>query len=154
MSVEFNASKMISYMKGLRKRTKEVSDADRKFASTIAVFVYKDILDHFDKESGPQGKWQAWSKMYAARMNKLGKGGNKILQDTRNLVQNVKPENYRVGKGEIEFFNNAKAKDGTPYAFHHNEGAGGMPERRFMWLSKAVEQKLLKASLAYITSEG
>jgi phage gpG-like protein len=154
MSVEFNASKMISYMKDLRKRTKEVTDADKKFASSIAIMVYKDILDHFKKESGPQGKWKAWSKAYAEHKRKIGKGGDNILQDSRRMVQNLTPESYRVRSSEIEWFNNTKAEDGTPYAYYHNEGAGGMPERRFMWLSKSVEQKLLKASLAYITSEG
>lgn len=148
--VTFDAAAVSKSLKDILDRYKKIEKRDDQFARLISIPVYRNILDHFSKETGPKGKWTTWSKLYAERMAKQGKGGNKILQDTRNLVQNVRPENYRKVSGAFEFYNNARNKDGEPYAYWHNEGLNGMPERRFMWLSKNVEKRLAVITLRYL----
>lgn len=48
------------------------------------------------------------------KMKELGKGGNKILQDSGRLRNSFKPQNYRSVSEGILWFNNAQTKSGFP----------------------------------------
>jgi phage gpG-like protein len=127
--------KLESKWTGLGKTNSPVK---RALSDVISIFVYKDVMDHFDKEKGPEGSWQEWSDIYAAHMRKIGRGNNKKLQFSGKLRQTFTPGSYRSNSDGIVFYNNAKTKGGFPYAAAHNDGgskSGRPPQREFMWLS-------------------
>jgi len=149
--ITFNDKKMKKVLKGMVDNAKDIKTNDKKFWSIMSAIAFADVLDHFEKEKGPGGKWQAWSDIYATRMAKIGKGGNKILQDTGRLRQSTQlaDTNSRRKKGQL-VFNPAKTSDGKPYALDHDLGEGGMPQRQFMWLSLKALNKMSKALSVYI----
>lgn len=138
--ISYDATDIIKYVNELDAfvSDKNLSKLARKVS---APFVIKDINNHFEKMAGPQGKWPEWSIPYKERMIKLGKGNNFILRDTRDLEKGMIPGNYRVGRGNVVWFNTVE------YARRHDEGTGGMPRRSFMWLSEKALDKIGSAAL-------
>lgn len=136
--------KVEQFFKQMSDNTKSAKNADKAFVGVIASIVFRDITDHFSKQSGPSGPWQKWSELYADHMQKIGKGGNKILQDTGTLRKNLQPQNWRKDPQGIVFFNPVQ------YAARHDEGLSGMPERKFMWLSSSATENLAKTTLGFI----
>jgi phage gpG-like protein len=134
----------------------------------IASVVFKDIMKHFDDEKGPKGKWAPWSKSYRDAINrtvafrywngrvvpitdpkqlkkyKPPRNNGKILQTNKaRLRQSFMPQNHKVLKDGLLFYNKAKTKDGFPYAAAHDEGGPKLPQRKFMWLSKEGAKDIL-----------
>lgn len=153
VSITFDNKRALAWLHNLHGRTQNVLFAKRDYIETIAAFVFQDVIDHFDKEKGPSGGWQEWSKAYSKHMTKIGKSGNKILQDNGNLRQSFKPTNWRRQRNSILWFNDAKTKSGAPYAVIHDEGLGPQPKRNFMWLSKDAENAISEATAAYVTKD-
>lgn len=122
-----------SVVKKLKEKWKTIEER-KNFGAIISSVVFRDVMDHFDKERGPSGGWQAWSKSYREHMSKIGKGGNRILQDTGRLRQSFTPDNFRAQSDGILFYNNAKV-NGFPYGLAHDQGGKKLPQRKFMWLS-------------------
>lgn len=131
----------------LEKKTREVKDGARKFAQLLSPVVYRDIIDHFEKERGPKGRWKAWSKVYAEHMDRIGKGGNKILQDTGRLRQAFTPSTFRNVSEGILWYNPVS------YARRHDEGDGRSPARPFMYLGTEAKADLSQLTLAYILGD-
>ena len=149
--------------KELRQFLKALGKIDRKgrlkeFARKIsAPIVFKDVMDHFAKEMGPDGKWKEWSPRYADQMEKKGKQSNKILQDGTDMRQQFKPQNYKLGslKGSLIWLNSAETEDGFPYAYAHDndeEPRSKLPQRSFMWLSDSAMNKIAEEALAFAVS--
>lgn len=132
---KFDHRKIDAFLGRIGKNVNEVVDKDRAYIETIAAFVFQDIIKHFQEERGPSGKWVDWSAMYESHMIRLGKGGNKILQDSGRLRSSFQPTNWMTQKDGILWFNPAKTASGFPYAKAHDEGGPKLPERKFMWLS-------------------
>lgn len=137
--------------------TGKLKDVAGLLMSAASLFAFKDIIEHFSREEGPDGAWpkrssatqQAYAKI-AAGIWQPPKGmragsfnpSNKLLQLTGNLRQSINPTNMsRRGQDSINIFANA------PYAGRHDEGGGGIPARPFMWLSDEVQDKMLDAIL-------
>lgn len=138
------------FLKKALEKCKEVGDGGRAFGMLLSAVVFRDVMDHFEKEEGPDGKWDPWGKFHRDNMDKLGKGGNKLLQDTGRLRQSFLPTNYRkVGEG-ILWFNPAQTKDNFPYAYAHNEGGEQLPARTFMWLSDEASEKIAEVTLNFV----
>ena len=137
------------FLSKLKKKFKGASTSTPKYAKTIAPIVFKDIITHFSDQKGPKGKWKKWSDVYSDHMSKIGKGGNKILQDTGRLRQSFVPKNVRKVKSGLVWFNPAQTTDGFPYAFaHDNDGARKtLPRRQFMWLSKKALKEIGKITV-------
>lgn len=94
--------------------------------SAYATLGYKDIIQHFEDESSPWGKWKPL---------KYRKG--KPLQDTGNLRKSITPSNWRaISSSGIVVFANA------PYGQTHDEGTAKIPQRKFMWISDKVQTKM------------
>lgn len=148
--ISFEDRKMQEFLKDLTKRHKSITKKDRSFLDIIGVKVFEDIIDHFEKQEGGQGRWQAWSESYTKFMQRIGRSGNKILQFSGRLRQSFKPTNYRVTGQGVIWYNDAKTKGGYPYAFAHDTGQHKMPMREFMWLSKKGGDKIEKVLLAYL----
>lgn len=150
VEIKFDDREVVEFFKKLTKNLDDISKSQQAFAGAIGAVVFKDVIDHFEREQGPSGKWKKWSRSYDEYMKAIGKGGNKILQDTGRLRQSFAPTNYRKATDGIVFYNNAKTKDGYPYAWAHNEGDGRLPQREFMWLSKTASDNLSKVTLGYL----
>ena len=145
VTAKLEASQWKKYFKFLSDFSND-STTLKQIAGLASADVFVDIMDHFKKEEGHDGRWKEWSDMYAKQMNKIGKGNNNILQDTGILRQSVQPNKWRLGKGSIFWFNNAHTKKGFPYAAHHDETA--KKTRSFMWLSDQAMEKISVKTLA------
>ena len=132
------------------EKAKEAKDGGRAYAAALSSVVFADVISHFEQETGSEGPWDPWSKVYADHMGKIGKGGNKILQDTGRLRQAFLPTNYRKVSEGILWFNPAKTKSGFPYAYAHNEGGPKLPQRDFMYLSDEATDRIAEVTLNYV----
>ena len=147
-AAEFKDQKLKKFLSGITKKFEGVKKGDLDYAKRISPIVFADVISHFEKEQGPTGKWAEWSEPYKERMEKIGKGGNKILQDSGNLRQSFFPFNFRRSSKGILWFNPAKTKGGFPYAPHHDETA--QTTRPYMWLSKKALNLISKKTLKSI----
>lgn len=116
---------------------------------------YRDIIDHFEKEEGPNGKWasrsDATQRSYASRQRSDAKYSpfNKILQLSGDTRKSITPTSYKKeGRDAIKVF------AGTNYSGQHDRGEGGLPQRSFMWLSKSALQDMAKIILGLLTKDG
>ena len=110
----------------------------------IATKGWKDVIEHFRDESGPDGKWKALKHTRAS-------GGNRILQDTGRLRL---AQRWRtVGYDEAHIFTQIK------YAAIHNFGGTvktksgksfEMPQRKFLWISDKAKLSMIKTLLRWI----
>jgi len=150
--IRFDSVRAERFFESIRQNIKDIETGHRAYVNALGAFVFQDIMEHFDKEQGPQRKWQGWSKVYAQRMARVGKGGNKILQDNGHLRQSFKPTSWLMRSKGIEWYNNAKTAKGFPYAYAHNEGGPVMPKREFMWLSKKAIQRISALTAKWMLS--
>lgn len=139
--VEFDDKEVAQFLRQVAKNMKNPGKIDAVVGAFSAI-VFADVMDHFRTEKGPNEKWQAWSKMYAEHMKKIGRGNNKKLQFSGRLRGTFKPESRRVTPTSFNWFNNAKTKSGYPYAWGHDSGDGKQPQREFMWLSDKAFGKM------------
>lgn len=152
--IEFRDERIRQLLKDLSNGSKEVKEHRDRYAAVIAATIIKDVAEHFEQERGPESKWEAWSDIYDRHMKRIGKGGNKLLQDTGRLRQSFLPKNYRRASGGLLWFNNAKTNGNFPYAAAHDDGGPKLPARPFMWLSQDAMDSLADKTLRYILKEG
>lgn len=144
----FESKEARDFLRNLLKRSQDVSS--KAFAAFLSPFVFADIIEHFQDQTGSKGKWKHWSKFYREHMVEIGKGGNKILQDTGRLRGSFKPTNFRIGSDSIVWYNNAKTASGFPYAAAHDQGGPKLPQRDFMYLSDKAQDKIETATLEFL----
>lgn len=129
----------------IKKLTKNVKDKIALLNSAFSVAGYKDVIQHFRDEKGPDGKWKKRSAFTNKMYDEIASGkrpppigtprgayssSNKILQLTGNLRKTLSPTDTKSsGSDKIVFFSSTK------YSGQHDEGLNGLPKRKFMWLS-------------------
>ena len=151
--IVFDNKEALELLRGMSKRIDQITEHDKKVVGLLSAIVYRDIIDHFSTETGPEGPWKPWSDSYQRFMASIGKGGNKILQDTGRLRNSFKPANVRSTSEGLLWFNDAKLSSGFPYALAHDEGFGRLRQRQFMWLSdKAMEE--IETAIVRFLEEG
>lgn len=150
---EFEGAEVREFLKGMDSRLKEVKGAERRYVGLLSAIVYEDVIRHFEKETGSGGPWAKWSQSYKEKMEKDGKGGNKILQDTGRLRNSFVPKNNRKTSAGILWFNNAQVNS-FPYAAAHDQGGSRLPKRDFMWLSSEALEKVSAQTLQFMIDEG
>lgn len=111
----------------------------------IAIIMHKDTMTHFRDEMGDKGKWPELSTITIKR-RRIGpnKGfGNKRLQDTGILRASMMITN----KKDL-----AKVFSTVPYARIHQKGGRAgrglkvrIPQRKYLWLSKAASNLITKS---------
>ncbi len=150
-SFEFEDKQWQSLLKRLNVKWKDIENR-KEFGGIVSAIVYEDVIDHFDKEKGPNSKWSSWSDSYDKHLKSIGRGGNKILQFNGRLRQTFTPNSWKSKNDGILFFNNAKTKAGFPYAEHHDEGnsTGKGQSRSFMWFSSKGMTKLVNQTLKWL----
>jgi len=133
----------------LKKRPAEM----KKLGTVLKAKVFADIISHFEQEEGPDGPWTAWSQSYDAFMKSIGKGGNKILQDSGRLRQSITPAQglNRAINGGVLFYTDAKTRSGFPYAAAHDTGGPILPQRKFMYLGQDGMDAIAEATLNWLT---
>lgn len=144
-------------------------DWSKVLQSVYATIGFKDVIDHFNKEEGPEGGWQRRKAETDYRYSKIGGGewktpagfargafssSNKVLQLTGNLRGGILPTNSeRVSKTAIKVFNN------VVYSGIHDRGgkfmawgkhSATMPKRSFMWLSNDAMERMAVAIMGLI----
>jgi phage gpG-like protein len=148
--VAFEDKEARRFLKKMIQKTKDVKDKSASYAKLLSAVVFQDVIHHFDKQQGSSGAWKKWSRMYREHMSTLGKGSNRILQDTGRLRMAFMPTNVRSTSEGILWFNPAKTKTGFPYAAAHNEGGDQLPKRDFMWLSDNAKEGIEEQTLQFI----
>lgn len=150
--VEFQDKVLRKFLADILKKTKEVDSSSKKLGGLMGAVVFKDVIDHFKKESGPEGKWKAfngnkWAESTTKRYKKLGKGNNMVLADTGFLRNSFTPKQFRSTSQGFLWFNAAKTRTGFPYAWAHDNDVDArtrLPRRTFMWLSPGAQDDLVK----------
>jgi len=138
MSVEaiFSYDKCDKFLSKIEYNYKDVEGFGKGFVRILKLAIYKDIVEHFEKEQASGGgKWKPHSEAYAKKFSSLGY--QQILQRSGHLKGGFLLNNYRLKPGSFIWFNRAKTKKGFPYAYAHNEGGPKLPRRDFMWLSRS-----------------
>lgn len=112
---------VVNGLSGVRKKLNRVAQFNRLQMNVVSEMAKKDVLDHFNKEQGPTGRWKPTKK---------GKG--KILQDTGRLKSSIK------GKSSSR---KAEVSTNVSYAGVHNFGSSGrnIPKRKFLWISQKAK---------------
>ncbi len=146
----FHSEEAQAFLKKLLKNKDSITTGAKSYATAISAIVFSDIISHFQEQKGSEGPWKAWSSAYAAHMNKIGKSGNQILQDTGRLRQSFTPTSFRQVNEGILWFNPAKTAKGFPYAAAHDEGGPNLPKRDFMWLSDDAKGRLEEVTLKFL----
>lgn len=146
----FRDRRIRQFLNNIDKNLDLTQNGARAFTRTIYPIVRKDVDEHFDKERGPDRRWPKWSQSYRKMMARMGKGGNKILQDTGKLKKGFKKENIRSVLGGLSFFNDEVTSEGFPYAKLHQEGGRNHPARPHMWVSDKALDKIAEATLRFI----
>ena len=137
------------FFNGLLRETK---DKPRLLKSAYSVFGFKDIIEHFKDEQGPDGKWQKRSESTNRRYESIGSGrsklpkgfrrgtfskSNKILQLTGKTRQSILTKTTKKrGTNKVEVL------AGTNYSGKHDRGEGRFPQRKFMWLSDTALERM------------
>lgn len=74
----------------LKRKEEQLADMRGFWRSAGLYLVKRSVSDSFGKEQSPDGtKWASWTKKYKDRMEKLGKGGNKILSNKGELRRSI-----------------------------------------------------------------
>ena len=105
----------------------------KKFFLKTSIVMYKDVLTHFEREEGPDGKWERWKGGRSTRPTK--RGGSKMLQDTGRLRLSIQPSHSSES---------AVVGTNIEYAAIQNYGSSKKdhPAREFMWISDECVQKI------------
>ena len=87
----FKDKRLRKFLSQLDKNSKSIRKRRKDYAVALSANVFEDIMNHFEREEGPKVKWVSWSNTYQKRMDRQGKGGNKILQDSGTLRKGIIP---------------------------------------------------------------
>ncbi len=117
----------------------------------LATLGFRDIMNHFSTESGPDGKWSPLkvNRRRVGRYRKLRGARHKILQDTGRLRASIQPVVESPHRAVI-------ASTGVIYAATHQYGdkRRNIPARPFMWLSRQSVDTMLKVARDYWRPHG
>ena len=144
VSLKFDDQQISDLLKKIDKKINNIQKKEAKFTALLSAIIIEDVIDHFEQEKGPKGRWKSWSQAYASHMARIGKSQNLILQDTGRLKGGWVPTNMRKTNEGILWFNPIK------YAKIHDEGLGNMPERKFSWLSNRAINKIGEQSAKFL----
>lgn len=154
---KFDDKQLRSFLNRTSKKFNQITTGQRSYLKLIAIKVFQDIIDHFDREEGPEGRWREiapWHPKY----KRWKEPAAKYLQDSGNLRMGILPIEHgkqAYGKADgsaIVFFNPARTKKGFPYAAAHDEGIMGQPKRTFMWLSDKGMKGVVEETEKFFTS--
>ena len=146
----FENQLILDALGGVGQALKRIEAGAKQYNAIVGTTVYKNVLEHFELQEGPDGGWKAWSDIYEQHMQKRGKAGNLLLQDTGRMRNSFRPSNFRHVPGGVLFYNPAKTSEGFPYAYAHDKGGDKLPQRQFMWLSDFAMEEVADKTVAFV----
>ena len=155
MEVHVRCVGMSRLIEKLRDKEEDIADM-RHFWRSVGLYLEKrSTKDYFGKEQSPDGtKWAPWSEKYRERMKKLGKGGNKILNDhgSHGLLGSVKYVAFkaRVIVGSILRYARRHQLGDKSWA----AGGGGMPARPYLGVTEQDRTEILRMMRDYFRRHG
>ena len=149
MEIHVRCVGMARLIKKLRDKEEDIADMRNFWRSAGFYLVKRSIRDSFGKEQAPDGtQWAPWSKEYKKRMERLGKGGNKILSDNGELRRSI---------GYIAFRARVIVGSNLRYARRHQlgdkgwaVGGGGMPARPYLGVTERDRTEILRMMRDYL----
>ena len=143
---KFESAQWDKVLKKLRSKWDDIRSR-KEFGGIVSIAAFKDIMEHFENEQGPDGSWEKRSQPYKTWIEK--QGYTKILQVTGKLRGSLTPEKgkFRANSSGILLYSNLE------YADRHDSGKNGMPKRKFMWISKGAIDSIIKQTERWL-SEG
>ena len=127
-------------IKGLKKvnesldRLKRFLKKPEPFYKNASTLMKKDVLQHFRDEKGDDNtKW---------------KRSLRAIREHGRTLQNIGDLKRSIQKTS-DFFASVIGTN-LGYAPSHNYGLKGMPERRFLWLSKSAGEKIRSLMIKHI----
>lgn len=148
--IEFDSEEVERFIEGFIRKSGDIREKNKEVIGILSAVVHRDVMDHFDKSDGSKGKWKEWSTSYTKFMNRIGRGGNRILINNGRLRNSFQPFNVRKTADGLMWFNNATTAKGFPYAYAHDEGGPKLPKRDFMWLSEKAVESIEDQILRYL----
>lgn len=133
----------------LKRKEEHVADMRSFWRSAGLYLVKRSVRDSFGKEKSPDGtKWASWTKKYKDRMEKLGKGGNKILSNKGELRRSI---------GYVAFRDRVIVGSNLAYARRHQLGdeswkqnGKGIPPRPYIGVTDEDRMELLRMMRDYL----
>ena len=109
------------------------------------------IKDCFGKNQSPDGRpWAKWSPQYRGRMEKRGKGSNKILQDSGELRKIT----YQAFKDHVIVGTNKEYAAAHQFGIRANTRWGGLPARPFLGFTEQDKVKAREILMRHIKKKG
>lgn len=159
--IELNKSQVDQWLRDFKDR---IANAGEYLKAVYATIGFRDIMDHFDREEGPSGKWRRRSPATQRRYARIAAGelatdpgvarsaynpSNKLLQLTGDMRKSILPGNadIKTQTSILVFANDPKSgrHDRGEEAIVGPSGAGRIPKRPFMWLSNETKKEMAKA---------
>lgn len=141
------------------------ADFGKYLLAAANLFGFRDIIDHFSKQSGPEGPWPKRKPETDRAYDIMGgvySSSNNLLVLTGNLRKSFLPGSRysrRVDRLSVKLFSNPSLE----YARIHDEGGefkawgkynATMPQREFMWLSDKAKGLILNMVMNELLNEG
>lgn len=150
MEVHFRSVGIPRLIELFKREENEIADMRGFWRSVGLYLVKRSTKDSFGKEQAPDGtKWAPWSKAYRRRMERIGKGGHKILSDNGELRRSI---------GYVAFKDRVLVGSILRYARRHQMGdkngavaggAGGIPSRPFLGIVDRDRLEILRMMRDY-----
>lgn len=145
---EFENEQWQSFLKKINLKWKDIENR-KEFSNLASIVAFGDIIEHFEEERGPDGKWKPWSKMWAQRRELMGRGSGKILQLTGRLRGSLFPDKGRSKPNNLGVL----LYTNVVYAAAHQYGTDKLPARPFMWLSNKGMERLVSVTEKWLTED-
>ena len=140
-----------NFINGMLKRAE---NKNQLLKGAYNIFGFQDIIDHFENEEGPDGKWRQRSSNTDRTYDLIKTGrrkppggfrrgsftsSNKILQLTGNMRKSILSKTVKRKSS-----NSVKVVSNVEYSGKHDEGdkSKNLPQRQFMWLSDGAMEKM------------
>lgn len=159
--IEFQDAGWRDFFKKTGARLAEAAPILKRLYGTIG---FRDIMAHFKKEEGPDGKWKPRSQFTQERYEAIRRGDakpdpgvsrgaysptNKLLQLTGTMRSSVMPGNARRldARSIIAWANDPKSGQ---HDRGKESGFPRIPARPFMWLSNTAKRDVANAAARYM----
>lgn len=165
MDIDVRVIGMDELKEMLRRREGRLADMRGFWRSVGDYLVTRTVEECFGKGQSPDGtKWEPWTEKYKKRMEKLGKGGNNILNDhgSHGLLGSIKYDAFRdrvvVGSnlpyaathqfGDFRSLTiNKETKEGEPFTQHIK--SRNIPARPYLGVTERDRTEILRMMRDY-----
>ena len=154
VAAEFDSKELTAFLKQVQDNYRKLTKNDIDIWKAFSAIAFADVIKHFEQEAGPTGRWTKWSDLYEKHLNRIGRGGNKILQFSGRMRGSIQMTNEASrARNGILLFNPAQTSRGFPYAKAHNEGGPKLPKRQYFWLSDRAMDLIVLKTLDFMLEE-